>query len=470
MLNYVRGVKMKIACIGYITRYNHDSITDINFKSKESILEYDSLIIDFENSYSSYISYENYRGKDRLSDNDSVQIHEDIKRRKNEMLEFLKNGKNIIVILSKKDYCYYYTGKSEYSGTGKNARRTNIVSEVFLTDALPQYPNAIEGSGKGIEVVNKKTSSFFSKYEGCFQYKAYVEEIEDSRKILNIKGTSKIISYFENYENGTILYIPEPTFKHLKKDDAFVKEEEFIKDLADLLDNIKNKSVNPFPQWANEYILPGEQSIIDNVNTIDSKIENLIKEKEIESQRLIELQYQKRLFTACDDELEEIVKEMLIKIGFEIIKYGGNEEDILMEYNKKSFIVEIKGLDKSAAEKNAAQTAKWIANYFAETGKKPKGILIVNGFKSKLLEDRQDIFPNQMLKYSTQQEICLLSTIQLLNIYYAIKNNPIEKKKIIDSIFKTNGVYKEFSDWKSNLSKKELISIDNIEELELVKE
>jgi len=442
---------VKIACVGYMSEYNHKNVFDIAFSSKESILEYDLLIIDFESLHFTYHSDKYYHGKRLLDEHDSVCIQEDMSRRKNEILEFLESGKNIIVILSKKDYCYYYTGKSDYSGTGRNTRQTDYVSEIYLSNIFPNYPNTIDGSGKSIQIVNEKYNDFFKKYDGCFRYKAYTENVE-SNKILNIKGTRKTISFYEEYGNGVILFLPEPTFGHLGKS-ASTKELDFFKDIEKFLKELKNINVSPLPEWTYDYKLPNEQNIINNLTEIDRKIAKLKKEKEEEKSKLEELQNEKRLFTACDNELEICVKDILERIGFSILKFGGNEEDIIAEHNDKTFIVEVKGLDKSAAEKNAAQTAKWLANYFVENEKKAKGILIVNGFKKKPLEERQEIFPNQMLKYSIQQEICLLSTIQLLNIYYAIQANPNDREKIIDSIFKTNGVLSGYDDWQLTLSK-----------------
>jgi RNA polymerase sigma-70 factor (ECF subfamily) len=64
------------------------------------------------------------------------------------------------------------------------------------------------------------------------------------------------------------------------------------------------------PQWANNYTLPEEQSTIDEIKKIDKKINNLIKDKDEKNQELSKLHKQKRLFTACDNELEEIVEEL----------------------------------------------------------------------------------------------------------------------------------------------------------------
>ena len=81
----------------------------------------------------------------------------------------------------------------------------------------------------------------------------------------------------------------------------------------------------------------------------------------------------------------------------------------------------------------------------------PKGFLIVNAFKNKKLEDRQDAFPQQMIKYATLQEICLLTTIQIFNIKHYLESNPNEKDDIINDLYSTNGVYEKFSEWNLNI-------------------
>ena len=43
--------------------------------------------------------------------------------------ELLKQGRNVFVLMGNNDNCYIYTGEKQYSGTGRNARQTNIVRE-----------------------------------------------------------------------------------------------------------------------------------------------------------------------------------------------------------------------------------------------------------------------------------------------------------------------------------------------------
>jgi len=169
--------------------------------------------------------------------------------------------------------------------------------------------------------------------------------------------------------------------------------------------------------------------------------------------KLHELQNQKVMFTGTGTPLEINSVENFKKMGFSIIKYDPNsvDEDIVIKYKEKVAVVEVKGVSGSATEKHTSQIVKWKSEYHIENDILPKGILLVNAFNEKELEKRQEYFPNQMLKYATHQEICLLTTIQLYNIKEYLKNNPNEKEKIVNEIFGTNGIYKGFEDWKLNI-------------------
>jgi len=105
-------------------------------------------------------------------------------------------------------------------------------------------------------------------------------------------------------------------------------------------------------------------------------------------------------------------------------------------------VVEVKGIIGSAAEKHAAQLEKWVSEYYASSGKKPKGILVVNAFRNIPLQNRDEtVFPDQMLPYCEHREHCLLTGLQLLGLYLACVDEPSEADDIINNIFETKGVF-----------------------------
>ena len=175
------------------------------------------------------------------------------------------------------------------------------------------------------------------------------------------------------------------------------------------------------------------------------------KEKQLKS-----IQEEKIVFTGSGTILEKLIVDELNQIGFQILKYDENskDEDIVIAYNDKVAVLEVKGVDGSATEKHTSQTVKWKSMYHIEHDVLPKGFLVVNAFKDRELEKRQDYFPNQMLKYATQQEICLLTTLQIFNIKCYLKDNPDKKDEIINELYNTVGVYNKFEKWDLNISKK----------------
>ncbi len=159
------------------------------------------------------------------------------------------------------------------------------------------------------------------------------------------------------------------------------------------------------------------------------------------------------MFTGNGTALEINSVEDFKEIGFSIIKYDPKsvDEDIVIKYKEKIAVVEVKGVSGSATEKHTSQVVKWKSEYHIENDIMPKGILLINAFKDKELDKRQEYFPNQMLKYATHQEICLLTTIQLYNIKEFLKKNPNDKDRIITEMFETNGRFQGFENWKMNI-------------------
>ena len=170
-------------------------------------------------------------------------------------------------------------------------------------------------------------------------------------------------------------------------------------------------------------------------------------------EKLANTEKYKLLLSGSARALEVQVEAVLKELGFDSNKVEAGRDDLIITYNDKVAVVEIKGVLKSAAEKHAAQLEKWVSEYLTDKGIKPKGLLIVNAYCDTPLDERSEpAFPSQMISYSVNREHCLLTTIQLLGIYYHVKAHPEEKDKIISELFETRGIYERFTDYLSWLS------------------
>lgn len=446
---------MKFGLLGYYPEYEHKDMETIVFSSDKTILEYDVLLVDLKNIFSEYEAYSEYNGLPRITDHDSMRLKKDLDRRKNELKEFLESGKSVIVLDGNDDCVYCYSGNKTTSGTGKNTRVTYLVEDVHSMSLLPIKISSINLTGKSIDFKNKKICESLKKYIDYFEYRTIYENINKENILMTIKDTKKVVSYYEKIGNGLLIFLPDLCFNRVDYKKESSLEKKYYNDLTKLNDIFLENKFD-LPLYSKKYMLPNEEIMINDIEKNKIKLNKLIEEIENKENVLLELQKEKVLFTGSGTSLEKNSVKQFKEIGFSIEKYNPDsvDEDIVIKYKEKIAVVEVKGVSGSATEKHTSQIVKWKSEYHIENDILPKGILLVNAFNERILEERQEYFPTQMLKYATHQEICLLTTIQLYNIKEYIKNNPNEKERIINEIFATSGLYKGFEDWKLNIKKK----------------
>lgn len=446
---------MKFGLLGYYSEYEHKDMETIVFSSDKTILEYDVLLVDLKNIFSEYEAHSEYNGLPRITDHDSARLKKDLDRRKNELKEFLESGKSVIVFDGNDDCVYCYSGNKTTSGTGKNTRVTYLVEDVHSISLLPIKISSINLTGKSIDLKNKKIGESLKKYTDYFEYRTVYENINEESILMTIKDTKKVVSYYEKIGNGLLIFLPDLCFNRVDYKKESSLEKKYYNDLTKLNDIfLENKFA--LPLYSEKYMLPNEEIMINDIEKNKIKLNKLVEEIEKKENVLLNLQKEKVLFTGSGTSLEKNSVKQFKEIGFSIEKYDPDsvDEDIVIKYKEKIAVVEVKGVSGSATEKHTSQIVKWKSEYHIENDILPKGILLVNAFNERNLENRQEYFPAQMLKYATHQEICLLTTIQLYNMKEYLKNNPNERERIINEIFSTNGLYRGFEDWKLNIKKK----------------
>ena len=110
--------KTKILGLGIYETDALEDIIDIDyFSGQTSLLDYTSAIISVEYIAQEYMKLPGkFQGLTCLDDDDrSARLVSDMVRRKDEVVELLKQGNNIFVFLPSEQYLYVRTGKKEYS-------------------------------------------------------------------------------------------------------------------------------------------------------------------------------------------------------------------------------------------------------------------------------------------------------------------------------------------------------------------
>lgn len=435
---------------------NFKNIDLIPFHSYNSLLDYEIVIIDMVNIAFEYSSNKDYLGKRLLTENSSFEFLADFKRIKSEISSLLSLGKTVYVHLPVEPLLYVYTGEKQYSGTGKNRQTTDLVNKFDLLTLLPLKLDATTGFGSKVSY-SKETpyKKLFEIKSMDYFYTTYFDSENTGTPLAYIKNTEKVISKAFPIDDGHLIIFPsildEENYNTEKEFRTVVNS--FLHTIDDLNEEIKS-SIEDYslPKWADKYNVLDEKEKKENISNLEKKIEELrIKQKETE-ETLLEIQKYKLAFTATGKELETIIYKILKELGFKSLPVEHNRADGIFEYNGIKIVTEIKGVSGSSAEKHAAQLEKWVAEFIEKEEAIPKALLIVNGFRNKdLISRTEDVFPSQMIGYSTKREHCLLTSLQLLGIYIEIKKNPKEKEAIINELLNNIGVYPKFNNYEDFL-------------------
>jgi hypothetical protein len=399
-------------------------ISSFDYFSDFTVIEYDMLIIDLQEFF---------------PPTGQTRNQEKLEKRSTQLKEFIEK-KNMPVV---------FFSTMNHSGPVRNPRAqvTSLNINEFLP--VPKYYTVSE-IGRKITVVNNTIfTSFAKRYLDYFMYDSYFSNFQGTA-ILEIPHSRKVIGFY----NETCVFLPRVNANQLNKN----RQDEFLKDLYEIVFSIRNSSPKiPAPAWISEYIVPGEKLLRDENANIRSQILDLQKKLEQNEFQLQSILDKKTLFYGTGSDLEYQIEQILKELGFEIVRAEKDRADLIIKYEDKFAVVEIKGLQKSAAESNAAQLEKWVANFVEFDQPIPKGILIVNAFRETPLTERTTpAFPHQMLNYSVKRDHCLITTTQLLGLYYKGLESPEDKKDLVMSLFDTVGIFKGFQEWEK------FIQIDGI--------
>lgn len=436
-----------------------DMIDTEAFSSEISLLDYSCVLIEIENVIYEYMNTPGkFQGLHCLNDdNKSARLVSDMNRRKNEIVELLSQGNNIFVTLPGEQHLYVRTGKKEYSGSGANRAVSNIVNLFDLLSFLPVEIETVKAMGQNIRYVGDERFRILKEeLLDDFRYCSYLSKGE-GKPLLQIANTTKTVGMVMEYSHGKIILLPEfadgELYRNDKEWEAAVRK--CIGGLKRLDAELKeNTDAVELPKWAAGFLLPAEKEELKKLDVYREQLDEIKNKIHSQETAVKELQKWKLTFTSTGKNLENICKEIFLELGFTDLPTESNRSDLVLQYGNRDIVVEIKGLSKSAGEKNAAQLEKWVSEHIEKYGREPKAILLVNAFKNNRLDERtEEVFPRQMLKYATNREQCLLSTTQLLCLYLDCRKNPDKKEEVINKLLHTAGVYSEYRNYQDYIEK-----------------
>jgi hypothetical protein len=456
--------KARLASIGY--EFADSRVACFPFLSPRSLLDYDIVLWKPEPLTDVYSrEYESPScpsyWRPCITTAQSAQSLRDADRRRSEMLTLLESGRTLIVFMPAPATWYYHTGHREFSGTGKNRQTTNIVDGMDVFSLFPFAYSAKAGQGEEIDLkAGEPFSTFWREYREWFRYEAYLEK-PIGTPLLAIADTGLCVGCVAGMGKGLMLLLPQLVFaddwdEEESATDEVRQGDPFFDALIQLVGSLKG-DLGEFslPDWASNYLLPSEGESLDRVDELEAEASKLLTRADEQKKRLLLLQQGKILFTGTGEALRLVAQQAFQALGFEVSEGAPGRTDLVLSSKEGVAVAEVKGLGKSAREKDAAQLEKWVSEYQIANEAVPKGVLLVNAYSSKPLSERPDVsFPDQMLPYSTARGHCLMTGWQLLCAWLEAGVDGRRKAGIRKSILNCVGRYDRYEDWDKYVSAK----------------
>jgi hypothetical protein len=468
-----KGREVRAASIGYT--FKDPRVRDMTFASNETLLGLDVVLLDLAGFYRSYASYsrDTYMGRESLNDDQSVRIVGDVARRNRELNTLLELGGTVVLFLPAPDSWYINTGEREYSGTGRNRQVTRIVREVQLLSVLPFRIQSQAAKTRDLEVrAGEPFATFWRANNDRFQTAAVLTRPFGETTIV-IRDTDAIAGSIARVDKGVVIVLPQDLlYPEQEEDDHDGEDEEekeqqphpedvaFLDSLFDLVRALRVTSGDfEQPEWAAGFLLPAEDAAAAKARAASESVTRAQKKLDAAARALALLEQRKTLFTGTGPALEALVEEAFVALGFDIEEGRPGRTDRIAHYGEQPAVLEIKGVAKSAGEKDAAQLEKWVNEYYLQHDQKPKGILVVNGWRDVPLAKRtQLVFPEQMIEYAESRGHCLISGVQLLGAWLDVEEKPGKAGAIARSILTCVGRYSEYTEWQAFVTRPEEIT------------
>lgn len=356
--------------------------------------------------------------------------------RKKEMWTLLDNGKIIIIFLTPTK-----AAKAETNTLGSYDYITNYdflpSAKEFLTQSLVPGKSSTANS---ITLANPSHpfSQYFKAFKDELEYSAYLDiEAPKNSEYFLVNRSNRPVGFSMKAGKGNLIFLPPIKSKDHQK-------------LIGVLASCANKYLTkhedtPPPNWTKDYSLKGESEFDDQIQSINSKIEILVKEKD----RLVELKNNltkfKGLLYGQGHELEHLVMEFFRLIGFKADnrKIDDLEHDIVFESKEGKGIAEVEGKDNDSIHIDKLdQLNRAVDEDFELTNVYPQGILIGNHYRLQKPDNRKEPFTEKVLTVAKKKSFGLLTTLEIYHALEKLFEDPSDenfKQKCRELILKTHG-------------------------------
>lgn len=418
----------------------------VPFDSELSLLDADVVVFKPNMSSMYGYHYEYYQGKPSLSENASFELKERLEHWRRELNVALASGKAVIVFLTDLQEVFVDSGQRQYSGTGRNARVTRLVSLCSNYDCLPGNLSFTTCTGQTMRLGDQ--AIIFAEYWRLFgdrsTYKVTIDG-KVSKRLVVSKDGSQVLGAIIQWKDmpGTAIFLPDTDFEgeglieeksgelHWTKK-ARALGSQFVNCILEIDRVIRSqREITPVPNWAKarELDLPRERELKAELLKAEDEIRHLTNKKLTLQQEIREESHLKNLLYEKGKPLENAIVKALTILGFcsNTYRESDSEFDVVFEAAEGRLIGEAEGKDNKAINIDKLRQLEMnIHEDFARDSvdSMAKGVLFGNAYRLYPLTERGDFFTEKCLLAAKRSGCALVRTTDLFLVAQYLSGNP----------------------------------------------
>lgn len=429
--------KKTIFCVGF--DLPGEEFEYIPFESDRSLLDAD--IILYEPTLGRFTSSEWYSGKQLIGEWDSARVPDRLLHWKSELANAVNVGKLVIVYLRKPREAYRYTGRNEYSGTGRNQKVTNIVEPIQSYSAVPRIEKIVPA--EGVSIKQLPDAAFLAQYwkevAASAKYEVYIEG-KFSQVLLQTKTGERTVGAMVRGK-GSLFFLPPISYpkSFLKHDykteknswtpDALKFGKRLVAAIVGLAATLElSGAATPPPVWSNDpsFELEEERRIRTDIGAVDTKLTSLKRKRDQLEANLASAGSFRALLYEQGKPLESAILEALRILGFSAdgLKEGESEFDAVFTSEEGRFIGEAEGKDSKPINiDKLSQLERNLQEDFQhdEISEYAKGVLFGNAHRLLHPQERGDPFTAKCVSGAKRAKIALIRTCDLFPVVKYLK-------------------------------------------------
>jgi hypothetical protein len=234
------------------------------------------------------------------------------------------------------------------------------------------------------------------------------------------------------YQGGSLIFLPQSEHAPVN---TFYYLFQIGKRYYEL--NIEERGLFPdAPEWIENYKTEHEKSIEAEISQLEDSLQKE-KSKRSRFQKIDALLY------ATNKTLEKAVMLVFEDFDLNVEKAdpGANKDLIVKDNSGNILLVEVTGVKGKINTKTRKMAQLW--DLVLEKKSNEKIVLIANTYREKEPTERrgEKHFTKNVINLCKKTDICLMTTVDLFNLWKEVLEGKKTPEQVIDSIVDTNGIY-----------------------------